>query len=166
MTAPTAAGSVSLRSSPVGVAARHGLSAAAMLVLMLPAWVGGHASIGAIGAMFAFFAWAAVAGAQSRRHGAARLDGRTAPVTDPFAMALLMAVPYLPLLLGGHAHDGGGATSAGTSLSMSMTVVLSAAVVVGWTVLRLRARGWATDPGFWTCLAMMAGMVVLGHVGR
>lgn len=131
-----------------------------MALLMWPAVSDGHASIGAIAAMFAFFGWAAVA-AVLRRRGAAY--GHVAPagsVADPFAMAILMAVPYLPLFVAGHGHGHGSAAGG----SPAAAVVLSASAVVVWAAARLRGGRRRADLGFWSCLPMMAAMLLLpGH---
>lgn len=130
----------------------HIAAAGAMTLLMVPAFAEGHASLTGIGVTFAFFLWAAVAAACGRR--------RSAPagaVGDPFAMALLMAVPYVVLGLAGHAHGavGGASGSAGV-------IPLGIAVVAGWLLLRrgsARVRG-AERFGFWWCLFMMVGMLL------
>lgn len=127
-----------------------------MTLLMAPAFAEGHASLTGIGVTFAFFLWAAVAAAHGRR--------RSSPpgaIGDPFAMGLLMAVPYVALGLTGHAHGtaGGASGSAGV-------IPLGLAVVAGWLLLRrgsARVRG-AERFGFWWCLLMMLGMLLVMSV--
>jgi len=151
-------GARSIRLPPRAV--RHLASAAGMLLLMLPAQTFGHASLPAIGAMFAFFVWAAVAAALAGRRARSGLAVHAGSVGDPFAMALLMAVPYAPFLVGGHGHGGG------TDVSPAVPSIVSACLVVaGWIVLRRATlRVSALDAGFWICLAMMLWMVVAsGH---
>lgn len=129
-----------------------------MALLMIPAAAEGHASLTGIGVTFAFFLWAAVAGARARR--------RSSPpgaVGDPFAMGLLMAVPYVALGFAGHAH---GQTSGAPGAAVLVVVVLGLAVLGGWLLLRAgsaradRAERFA----FWWCLLMMAGMLLLMSV--
>lgn len=121
---------------------------------MVPAMLAGHASLAGIGATFAFFVWAAVAAVRARGRGR-DLGGA---VGDPFAMGLLMAVPYLAVGIGGHGH-GGGETASSGPVSMLIIGVL---IVGGWVALR--AGGVRADRGgrvgFWSCLVMLLGMLV------
>ncbi|MDQ0727841.1 hypothetical protein [Microbacterium sp. W4I20] len=140
--------------SRTGVAV-HMATAAGMLALMVPVLFAGHASLAGIGATFAYFAWAAVAAGWARRRGGDVVRGA---VGDPFAMGLLMAVPYLALAFGGHAH-GGGETAQSGPVSM---VIIGVLIVGGWVALR--AGGARADRGgrvgFWSCLVMLLGMLV------
>jgi hypothetical protein len=128
-----------------------------MALLMIPAAAEGHASLTGIGVTFAFFLWAAVAGARARRR-----PPPPGAVGDPFAMGLLMAVPYVALGFAGHAH---GQTSGAPGAAV-LVVVLGLAVLGGWLLLRAgsaradRAERFA----FWWCLLMMAGMLLLMSV--
>lgn len=122
-----------------------------MVLLMVPVAAHGHTSLAGIGAMFAFFFWAALSGARARR--------RPLPpgaVGDPFAMGLLMAVPYLALGFAGHAH--GRAFGAPV-----LVVILGFAVLGGWLLLRAgSARADHVERfGFWWCLLMLAGTLLM-----
>ncbi len=125
-----------------------------MVLLMVPVAAQGHTSLAGIGAMFAFFFWAALSGARARRR---RLP--PGAVGDPFAMGLLMAVPYLALGFAGHTH---GQTS-GTPGAPALVVILGLAVLGGWLILRAgSSRASLTERvGFWWCLLMLVGMLVM-----
>lgn len=133
--------------------AAHLAAVVGMLALMTPALLLGHASLAGIGATFAFFVWAIVAAARTRRRDrGGRLGG---VVGDPLAMGLMMAVPYIAVGFGGHAHGGGETASSGPG------AILSLLIVTGWAALR--ASGARADRagrlGFWSCLLMMVGML-------
>lgn len=132
-----------------------------MAALMLPAFWEGHASLSAIGATFAFFLWATVAAVRGRRRVGSARGGA---IGDPFAMGLLMAVPYVGL---GAGHDHGAAGIAATGLGAPWVAVLcgSLSVIVGWAVLRggSATGAFAERVGFWSCLLMMVAM--LGTMG-
>lgn len=138
----------------------HAAAIAAMAALMLPAIIEGHDSLAGIGATFAFFVWATAAAVRRRvrlvEDPRARV-GR-AGVVDPFAMALLMAVPYVVMGLGGHAHGG----SSGGGSASSAVIPLSVLIIVGWAMARADGlRGPIADRVFYVvCLAMMVGMLV------
>lgn len=148
--------------SPFRTAARHVLSTVVMLIVMWPSLIAGHATIAAIVSMFVLFIWAAVAAIVARRAaGTARSMPRDR-VADPFAMAVLMAVPYL-VALGGHAHSGQSSPAFSPSAT-APTAIASAAVIIGWALLRCeRRQSSLSDPGFWICLGMMLCMLASGH---
>ena len=130
-----------------------------MFGLMLPAWVEGHASIPAMGSMFALFAWAAVAGACTGRERYTPAGEGRPHVIDPFSMALLMALPYVPFLMNGHGHHSSASTS-GSFGSTGITAVLGTLLIVCWLCSRIRrGRRWAADPSFWMCFASMVTMM-------
>lgn len=132
-----------------------------MLTLMVPAVWFGHASLAGIGVMFACFGWAATAAVIRRLRIARDPEARGArgSVGDPFAMALLMAAPYLAMGIGGHAHGGGAASAAPSTPAM---LVLGVLVVGGWAVSRGGGRrgARAERTAFWVCLVMMVGMLI------
>ncbi|WP_431805667.1 hypothetical protein [Microbacterium paraoxydans] len=136
----------------------HLAALAGMLVLMVPAVAEGHDSLAAVGAMFAFLAWAAVAAGRRRARGSARARG-TGAVEDPFAMGLMMATPYLWPVGGAHGHGAG--ITGDPSVAM---LVVSVLIILGWVALRVsaaRAGGFAASLGFWSCLLMLLGSLVV-----
>lgn len=148
-------------SAAIGQEARSGRvahvgSVSAMLGLMAPMLLAGHASLAGIGATFVFFAWAAVAAVRGRARSVPASRGA---VGDPFAMGLLMSVPYLARGLAGHGHGGGGAAAPTVGWAPAL---LALVIVAGWAVLRAdSARGSRSERfGFWGCLVMMNGMIV------
>lgn len=123
-----------------------------MGALMVPAFAEGHASLAGIGVTLAFFGWAAVAGARGRVRAAA-----PGAVGDPFAMGLLMAVPYLALVFAGHGHGSHTAATGGGG-----AMLLGVAVVGGWVLLRRRSARvpGAERFGFVWCFLMLLAMLL------
>lgn len=158
LTLPSGHRQVRQRSALVDVAG-HVAPAGGMALLMLPALAEGHASLAGIGAMFALFLWAAVAGVCGRR----RRSSPPGAVGDPFAMGLLMAVPYVALGLGDHTHGAVSVAPGGSAGASVVVVVLGLAVIAGWLLLRAgSARAQRAERfGFWWCLLMMAGMLLV-----
>lgn len=143
--------------SPRSGVVAHVATVVGMLVLMAPAQLLGHTSLAGIGATFGFFGWAALAAVRERRRkGVGPLGGA---VGDPFAMGLMMAVPYLTLGFGGHGH---GADADVGPTAPGGVAVIGLLIVAGWTALRAgAARADRVGRfGFWSCLLMMLGMLV------
>ncbi|WP_341947181.1 hypothetical protein [Microbacterium sp. LWH11-1.2] len=152
----TASAAASVGASSRTGAVRHLAAGAGMLALMAPALLLGHASLAGIGVTLAFFAWATVAAVHARRRN--RVGPCGGAVGDPFAMGLMMAVPYLALGFGGHAHGTG--ADVGSTGTVAVAVI-GLFIVAGWTALRAGAAraDRAGRFGFWSCLLMMLGML-------
>lgn len=142
----------------------HVVGVVGMASLMVTVLAFGHASLAGIGAMFACFFWAAAAAVRLRARPLADPQigaNARASIVDPFAMALLMAAPYVMIGTGGHTHHGGGGGST-WSMAPTATLILSALIVGGWVRLRAGvARGVLVERiDFWAGAVMMTGMLV------